>query len=303
MASSQRSPSSFSNWQYPVLSLLLKLPGVYFLSHPSGKAKPLSSTQAGSSAPPRRFISVSTPCPAHGRAALPSWFLHRGPVAGYRAGRIDELIVPRAKDLTGEGVPFIGKKLEHQLEENLVTVSLDDINELFLDQQFDIYSDEEWDYMGESALDRIIQHMTPGRMREKQPLRLVIRLPQEKIVSGIAQKTEIAIHRWARQKIEDNHLKISISRWNGVRGLPPGLLFLASCLVIGTSILDNLGPYVGSVLSFILAEGVLIVGVVALETPVGAILYDHLPYKRENEVLTILMKMKIEILPQASEGS
>jgi hypothetical protein len=52
-------------------------------------------------------------------------------------------------------------------------------------------------------------------------------------------------------------------------------------------------------LTFILAEGVLIVGVVALETPVGGILYDHLPYRRENEVLKILMQMKIEVLPQA----
>jgi hypothetical protein len=196
-------------------------------------------------------------------------------------------------------MPFIGKKLEHQLEENLVTVSLDDIHELFIDQPFDIFSEEEWDYMGESVLDRIIQHMTPGKMRRKQPLRLAIRLPQEKILSDIDRQTEIAIHRWARQKIEDNHLKISISRWNGFRGLPPGFLFLAVCLALGTLILESLGPYVGSVLTFILAEGVLIVGVVALETPVAAILYEHLPYRRENEVLEILMQMKIEGLPQA----
>jgi hypothetical protein len=147
--------------------------------------------------------------------------------------------------LTGEGMPFVGKKLEHQLEENLVTVSLDDIHELFLDQPFDIFSEEEWDYMGESALDRIIQHMTPGTMRRKQPLRLVIRLPQEKIVSDIARQTEIAIHRWARQKIEDNHLKINITRWNGIRGLTPGFLFLGACLILGTFILDSLGPMSG----------------------------------------------------------
>ncbi|NLX48617.1 MAG: hypothetical protein GXY82_01835 [Methanospirillum sp.] len=61
--------------------------------------------------------------------------------------------------------------------------------------------------------------------------------------------------------------------------------------------------YVGPVLSFIFAEGVLVIGVVALETPVGKILYDHLPYRRENEVLEILMQMEIEVLPQTRGSS
>jgi hypothetical protein len=195
-------------------------------------------------------------------------------------------------------MPFIGEDLERQLEQSLVTVSLDDIHELFVDQPVDLYSDDEWDYMGESALDRIIEHMTPGRVRKKRPIRLVIQLPPEKIVPDLAGRTEVAIRRWARQKTQDNHLKISIGRWNGFRALPPGFLFLAICVVLSTFMLESLGPYAGSVLTFILAEGVLIVGIVALETPVGAILYDHLPYRRENEVLEIVMQMEIEILPQ-----
>ena len=198
-------------------------------------------------------------------------------------------------------MPFVGKKLEDQLEENLVTVSLDDIHELFLDQPIDMFSEEEWDYMGESALDRIVQHMTPGTMRRRQPLKLVILLPRERIVPDIAGKTETAIHRWARQKIEDNILQMRINRWSGLRGLPPGFLFLGACLALGTFMLESLGPYVGSVLTFILAEGVLIVGVVALETPVGSILYGNLLFKRENEVLGVLMHMTIEVRPKAPE--
>jgi hypothetical protein len=196
------------------------------------------------------------------------------------------------------GKAFDGSNLESQLKENLVRLSLDDIHELFVDQPLDIYSDNEWDYMGESVLDRIIEHMTPGFIGQKDPLRLAIVLPPEKIVPDITNRTEIAIRRWARQKIEDNHVKIRIGRRFGFRGLIPGFLFLATCVVLSKFTLDSLGPYVGPVFAFIFAEGVLIVGVVALETPVGAILYNHLPYQRENKVLEILMQVDVEVLPQ-----
>lgn len=199
-------------------------------------------------------------------------------------------------------MPAARRGLEHQLEENLVTVSLDDIHELFVDQPFNIFSEDEWDYMGESVLDRITMHMTPGMISRKRPFRLVIRLPEEKIVPGIARQTESAVRRWARQKTMDNQLQIRVGRWNSLRSLVPGFLFLGGCLVLGSFILESMGPYVGAVLAFILAESVLIIGVVSLETPVSSILYDHLPYRRENSVLEILARMEIEILPQSPAG-
>ncbi|NLX48618.1 MAG: hypothetical protein GXY82_01840 [Methanospirillum sp.] len=87
------------------------------------------------------------------------------------------------------------KSLDRQLEENRFRVSLDDIYELFVEQPLDIYSDEEWDYMGESVLERIIEHMTPGVISRKRPLRLIIELPPEKVVPEMARQTEVAVRR------------------------------------------------------------------------------------------------------------
>ena len=204
-------------------------------------------------------------------------------IQGTWIGRIDQFITSWSDELTDEQEGVRGEQSGVALKENLVRLSLDDIHELFVDQPLDIYSDNEWDYMGESVLDRIIEHMTPGFIDQRDPLRLVIVLPPEKIVPDITPRTEIAIRRWARQKIEDNHVKIRIGRRFGYHGLIPGFLFLATCVVLSKFTLDGLGPYVGPVLAFIFAEGVLIVGVVALETPVRAILYNHLPYQREIE--------------------
>ena len=51
-------------------------------------------------------------------------------------------------------------------------------------------------------------------------------------------------------------------------------------------------------LNNLLAEGLIVIGWIALWNPVGAFIYDWVPFHRENQVYRSMMEMEFQFQPQ-----
>jgi hypothetical protein len=181
------------------------------------------------------------------------------------------------------------------VDQDQIVLELDNIRELFIAPEFDPFSEKETEYMGHSAITRIIRQLGPGWTFQARHMRLVIRLPPDQITPGTLDQVRNAIRRFCGTKMDDNKILIRQIHWNGFRKLPFGFGFLAVCLSLGALFRSGALTGMPAWLSTTLDQGMTIIGWVALTMPAQTILFDPLPIKRENVILKTLLDMPVEI--------
>lgn len=183
-------------------------------------------------------------------------------------------------------------------DKNHVTLELDTIRELLIAPDFDPFSEKETEYMGQSAVERLMKQLKPGWTLRKRKFRLTILLPRDQITPGIQEQVTGAIHRYCARKLSDNAIQLRNIHWQGLRQLPFSFAFLAVCLGLatffGSGVVAGIPAWLGSVLN----NGFQIIGWVSLWGPTETLLFDPIPVRRENKVIRVLMEIPIEILPR-----
>ncbi len=177
-----------------------------------------------------------------------------------------------------------------------IVIRLRNIRELLVAPEFDPFSEYETEYMGKSAISRLITQLKPGWSRDAGTVHLVIMLPGDQITADLTGQVSTAIRRFCQTKMEDNRMLLKNIRWNGIRQIPFGFAFLAGCIFLGTLFGSGLVP-VPPAAGTVLNEGFYIIGWVSLWGPTETLLFDPLPVKRENKILQVLMDIPVEIRP------
>jgi hypothetical protein len=178
-----------------------------------------------------------------------------------------------------------------------MTVKLDDIAHLFIAPEFDPFSDQEGELLGQPALLYVLRQLGPGNAKRSHPLSLTVQLPPEKIMPDLKAQVEQALRRYCEAHTADNEAQLSEMRSNGLRSLPSAIIALGICLALSALFLSNTLTFLSNVINQLLGQGFGIVSWVVLWHPVEAFLYDPIPLQRENSVLRYLMTMEIAIEP------
>jgi hypothetical protein len=180
---------------------------------------------------------------------------------------------------------------------NHIVIRLNNVRELMVAPEFDPFSERETEFMGESAITRLIKQLKPGWTRHQRDMHLTILLPRDQITPGIAEVVKGAIQRYCRVKTEDNMITLKNIRWKGIRALPFSFIFLGACIAVGTFLGSGLVSFIPVWLGSALNEGFYIIGWVGLWDPTETLLFDPLPVKNENKILQELMMIQIDIQP------
>jgi hypothetical protein len=122
-----------------------------------------------------------------------------------------------------------------------------------------------------------------------RPLKLVIHLPQTEIAGVDQPVLEQAIHNYFEYQQHQCQRRLRLLFRDGRISLAIGVAFLFVCIVI-----RQLAYSFGSV-SEIVAEGMLIVGWVAMWRPLEIFLYDWWPIRRRGLVLGKLAAMPVMV--------
>jgi hypothetical protein len=179
-----------------------------------------------------------------------------------------------------------------------ITVKLDDIAHLFVAPEFDPFSDQEAELLGQPALAHLLRQLGPAKVREGQPIRLTVQLPPDKVTPDLKARTAQALQRYCAARIADTEAQLRLLRWNGWRSLPSAIIALGVCLVLSGLFLSDALTFLSHAVNQLLGQGFGIISWVVLWHPVEEFLYDPIPLRREIAALRYLATTEIVIEPQ-----
>ena len=107
-----------------------------------------------------------------------------------------------------------------------ITLKLNDIAHLFVAPEFDPFSDQEADLLGQPALVLVLRQLGPRTVNDGQSLCLTLQLPPDKVTPDLKARAEQALRRYCAARIADNEAQLRVLRWNGWRSLPSAIIAL-----------------------------------------------------------------------------
>ena len=179
-----------------------------------------------------------------------------------------------------------------------ITLSVNSIDQLFIAPPLNPFAKDEVELLGQPALMRVFKKMEPDSLRRQKKVRLTLLLPPDQISTDLSERGQNALQRYGQAQIEDNRLRIKRTIWVGLRGFPLGLLFLGVCMGLSATFGSQVITFIPENINSLLAEGLVVIGWIALWNPVSAFIYDWVPFHRENQVYRKMMAMEIRFKPQ-----
>ena len=128
-----------------------------------------------------------------------------------------------------------------------------------------------------------------------RPIRLVVMLPPSEFSREEAGHIAPSIRHHFELRRNSEHRSLRNMWWRGRVSLMVGLAFLAICLVARNLLLSS-----PSTFAHILAEGLLIVGWVAMWGPLDVFLYGWWPIHARWKLLDRLSRIEVELKAQTS---
>ena len=169
-----------------------------------------------------------------------------------------------------------------------LTIALETAEELFAAPEPDPLKGR---FETHSGMDRLLDALTPAQARG--PLTVVVEVPGADANLEARIRPAIAgyvAHRVAELRAAKRHIER-----RGYTELSLGLVFLAACLVLSSAaVAVPAGP---EWLGFVVAEGLVIVGWIALWHPVDMLLFERGPLRREILLLQAIAAAELRVNP------
>jgi hypothetical protein len=125
-----------------------------------------------------------------------------------------------------------------------------------------------------------------------RPIRLVVMLPDTEMARPEAQQVPVSIRHHFELRRDSERRLLRSMWWRGRMALLIGVVFLALCLFARSLLLAS-----SSTAAHIVAEGLLIVGWVAMWGPLDIFLYGWWPIYSRCRLFDRLARLEIEIRP------
>lgn len=181
--------------------------------------------------------------------------------------------------------------------EAVFEIEISDIRYLVTAPEQDPFSERPMEYLGQSAMERMIKIHQPLRKRKGKGYRLTLRMPSDKISPETASQAKALICKFGARMVEDNQNRIIQIQRRGRRQLPYALIvlffFIALGVLFGMEFFVDMSP----ILALAISEGFYIVGWIALWRPIDVLLFDPMEIRMENRVLARLMDMNVDVIP------
>lgn len=177
-------------------------------------------------------------------------------------------------------------------------VEIDDIRHMLIAPPRDVFSTRPYVYMGQSVVDRLLEHFRKQKGLEKRRHRLVLLMPRDKITPNLSAECEAAMDRYTATRIKDNKNEMAAIRRRGLLQIPYAAIFLFVSSGLGVLFGSEAASGIHPMAATVLSEGFFIVGWVALWGPVETLLFGRFPLAAENRALEALERMSIEIRPR-----
>jgi hypothetical protein len=141
----------------------------------------------------------------------------------------------------------------------------------------------------EPGIETIVGELKPKALIRK--VRTTIVLPPDQITPAAGTQLRAALTQYCNYRIRQNRRDLVSLRWQGIKALQNGLVFLGICLLL-SALFENaeaLEEWVRRLGS----EGFLIAGWVSLWHPIEILLYEWWPFSRQIRIYENILRMDI----------
>ena len=155
----------------------------------------------------------------------------------------------------------------------------------------------------ERDLDAEAEQYIVGTAREldaRQPLAIIIHLPERAAKHRAAKDIPLGLHHYFRYRSDQAALDLRELFRIGRRSLAIGLGVLVVAVIVNQAVRHYLSD---SPIGGLIAEGFFILGWVANWRPLEIFLYDWWPIKRKRDLLAKLATTPVELLFEAEDGA
>ena len=178
-----------------------------------------------------------------------------------------------------------------------LVVRVGEVRDLFTAPDTDPLAQHEGEVMGEPALLRVARSLMAAR-RMSGARKLVVLLPSDKIESGLAERTRLALVRYCTLKLEDNDAQLRIMRREASGLALRGVLILLVCVGVSSVFRSETLTFLPPLINNTLGEGFNVIGWVMLWRPVEAYFFNPIQLRKSSAVHRFLKTLQIEIRPQ-----
>jgi hypothetical protein len=140
-----------------------------------------------------------------------------------------------------------------------------------------------------TGLETVMSELKPKSLMNR--VRTTIVLPADQITPDAEMRLREALGRYCRHHIQQNRQDLRSLRWQGIKALQNGLIFLGSCLLL-SALFEN-AELLPEWLRRFGGEGFLIAGWVSLWHPVEILLYEWWPFSRQIRIYEKIRHMEI----------
>ncbi len=140
-----------------------------------------------------------------------------------------------------------------------------------------------------SGLETIVSELKPKALIRK--VRTTIILPADQLLPDTEVRLREALMRYCQYHIRQTRQDLISLRWQGIKALQNGIIFLGVCLLLST-LFEN-ADMLPVWLRRFGGEGFLIAGWVSLWHPIEILLYEWWPFSRQIHIYESIMRMDI----------
>ena len=165
----------------------------------------------------------------------------------------------------------------------LIEIRLRELRQLFNHLDPAPFHEKDLDPAAEAYIEDAVREIGP-----RQPCKLVVHLPPSERDSEDARTLPEALAHYFEYRARQTQVELRRLLGRGLASLLIGLAFMFACISMRRWLAED-GKY------GVLAEGLLLIGWVALWRPVEIFLYDWWPIRRQQKRFESIAKMPVEI--------
>jgi hypothetical protein len=176
-----------------------------------------------------------------------------------------------------------------------IVVEVETVDQLFNAPPADPFAGGESAVLGQAGIERVLTRLQARPLRSWEGARLVVRLPGDQITPDLEAALGAALYRYCTARIEDNRLRVRLTRKQRTRGLMVvtaiALTVIAATPVLFATLLAGASETVQAVATSAISLFCWII----VWDPLRALLFDWTPQARENGALGHLKDMRVTV--------
>lgn len=149
--------------------------------------------------------------------------------------------------------------------------------------------------LGVAALDLVVTQLQVHPLRNWDGVDLIVRLPGDQVTPDLEQSLAEAVRRYCEARIEDNHLRVSLSRKQRIFGLTVVLTIVLTVILVVPLLFATVFAGASASVQGFVAGMLSLFGWVIIWDPLQSLLFEWAPPARENRALARVMNMRVVV--------